>query len=222
MSLDKKIKGKIMALLVVVAIFFAFNTISSHLQFSRVEAKANELETENAQLSANLSTVSADCNELQTNYTNLEQSHTELQGDYAELQGNYQTLSTDYDNLESSYSTLYDTYVDLSESILGYQAIKDPLTQQKGVNMFNGHRETYYNLPMGKVCSIATDRGIEGNYWEREDGAKMFGQYVIVATNWSLHPYGSIVETSLGEGIVLDTGTFINTYPEDYDLAVTW
>ena len=88
--------------------------------------------------------------------------------------------------------------------------------------MFNGYRETYYNLPMGKVCSIATDRGIEGNYWEREDGAKMFGQYVIVATNWSLHPYGSIVETSLGEGIVLDTGTFINTYPEDYDLAVTW
>ena len=75
---------------------------------------------------------------------------------------------------------------------------------------------------MSRVVSNAQNSGIDGEYWVRDDGAKMYGDYVIVAANQELYPYGSTVETSLGTGIVLDTGTFVNTYPDGYDLATDW
>lgn len=96
------------------------------------------------------------------------------------------------------------------------------LTKRGGVNFFDGHKETYYNLPMKKVVSNAQNRGIEGNYWERDDGAKMLGDYIMVAADQSIHPYGSLVETSLGTGVVVDTGTFIKTNPQQIDIATTW
>lgn len=100
------------------------------------------------------------------------------------------------------------------------------LTPRAGVNWFNDgltiHKETYYNLNMKKVVTNAASHGIPGIYWEREDGAKMYNKYVIVAANQSRHPYGSLVLTSLGPGIVLDTGEFAKTNPEQYDLAVNW
>lgn len=100
------------------------------------------------------------------------------------------------------------------------------LTPQAGVNWFNDgltiHKETYYNLSMKKVVANAASNGIPGFYWERGDGMKMYGVYIIVAANHNNHPYGSIVMTSRGPGIVLDTGTFAKNNPEQYDLAVTW
>lgn len=100
------------------------------------------------------------------------------------------------------------------------------LTPRGGVYWFNDglttHKETYYNLNMKKVCSIAQARGIPGFYWEREDGMKMYGSFIIVAANQTKHPYGSVVYTSRGLGIVLDTGGFAKSNPEQYDLATTW
>lgn len=99
------------------------------------------------------------------------------------------------------------------------------LTKSKGTVQFDGHKETYYNLNMSKVVSNAQKK-IEGakewEYWEREDGAKMLGDYIMVAADQKIHPYGSLVETSLGTGIVVDTGTFIQTNPQQIDIAVTW
>lgn len=100
------------------------------------------------------------------------------------------------------------------------------LTPQAGVNWFNDgltiHKETYYNLNMDKVILTAKQKGIVANYWIREDGMKMYGDYIIVAANQKHHPYGSIVMTSRGAGIVLDTGSFAKKNPEQYDLAVNW
>lgn len=90
----------------------------------------------------------------------------------------------------------------------------DVLTPTKGTVWFNGHKETYYNLDMSGVIANAHAMGLQGDYWIRGDGVKMFGGYVIVAAQLAK---GTIVETSLGTGIVLDycpAGT--------YDLAVTW
>lgn len=75
---------------------------------------------------------------------------------------------------------------------------------------------------MKRVVATAQQRGIPGFYWERFDGMKMYGSYIIVAANQSRHPYGSIVSTSRGLGIVLDTGGFAKRNPEQYDLATTW
>ena len=100
------------------------------------------------------------------------------------------------------------------------------LTPQAGVNWFNDgltiHKESYYNLNMKRVVATAQSRGLVGAYWEREDGMKMFNNFIIVAANQQVHPYGSIVLTSRGPGIVLDTGSFAASNPEQYDLAVTW
>lgn len=96
------------------------------------------------------------------------------------------------------------------------------LSASSGVNYFGNQKETFYNLPMDGVVNIAKSRGIEGEYTIREDGCKMMGDYIIIAANQTVHPYGSLVETSLGTGIVLDTGGFATFNPTQVDIAVTW
>lgn len=96
------------------------------------------------------------------------------------------------------------------------------LTAQQGV--FNGPsgKETYYNLDMSGVVANAKAAGAEGDYWVRDDGCKMLGKYIMVAANQNVHPYKSIVKTSLGDGIVVDTGGFAQDNPNQLDIAVTW
>lgn len=97
------------------------------------------------------------------------------------------------------------------------------LTKFKGVNVFKGHRETYYNLPMNNVIRRMRDFGYSlKDYWIREDGAKMLGDYIMVAANFNKYPRGTKVLTSLGEGIVVDTGGFAQVYPNGFDLATNW
>lgn len=96
------------------------------------------------------------------------------------------------------------------------------LTPAGGVNYYGEQRETYYNLPMEGVIQQARNFGIEGEYWVRDDGVKMYGDYVICATNRDVHPMGSLVETSLGTGISLDTGGFAAADPYAVDIATSW
>ena len=100
------------------------------------------------------------------------------------------------------------------------------LTPSKGVNYNStGYKETYYNLPMGGVVDIMRGLGFdEGEYpyWVREDGVKMLGTYVMVAANLDKHPRGSLIHTSLGLGIVCDTGSFAIDNPSQIDIAVDW
>ena len=83
-------------------------------------------------------------------------------------------------------------------------------------------KETYYNLNMSGVVNIMRGMGNTDQYWVREDGAKMLGDYVIVAANLDTHPRGSLVETSMGTGIVCDTGGFAAQDPNQIDIATTW
>lgn len=96
------------------------------------------------------------------------------------------------------------------------------LTASSGVNYYGDQKETYYNLNMNQVVANAQAVGIQGEYWVREDGVKMYGDYVIVAANLDVHPRGSTVETSLGTGIVLDTGGFAAENPTQVDIATDW
>ena len=96
------------------------------------------------------------------------------------------------------------------------------LTKKGGINTFEGHQESWYNLKMTKVIQRAQANGVTGVYWENSDGLKMYGSYIIVAANYDIYPYGSLVNTSRGIGIVLDTGEFIKKNPAMIDLAVAW
>lgn len=83
-------------------------------------------------------------------------------------------------------------------------------------------KETYYNLNMSGVVSIMRSLGNTDEYWVRDDGVKMLGDYVMVAANLDVHPRGSLVETSLGMGIVCDTGSFASGNSTQLDIAVSW
>lgn len=97
-----------------------------------------------------------------------------------------------------------------------YQASNGVLTAWGGVNSYNGYTEKYYNLNMNGVVNNAQAAGIQGDYWVRDDGVKMYGDYVIVASQH--HNKGDIIDTSLGTGIVLD---YCET-PGVVDIATTW
>ena len=96
------------------------------------------------------------------------------------------------------------------------------LTASKGVNYYNGNKETYYNLDMSGCVSIMRNMGNTDEYWVREDGCKMLGNYIMCAANLDIHPRGSLVETSLGTAIVVDTGGFADSNPNQIDIAVNW
>ena len=99
------------------------------------------------------------------------------------------------------------------------------ITPRGGVYKGPSGKETYYNLPMGGVVKIMRNIGFtveDWPYWEREDGCKMFGDYIMVAADLSIRPRGSLIETSMGTGIVCDTGEFIYDNPTQIDIAVNW
>ena len=99
----------------------------------------------------------------------------------------------------------------------------DHLTKSGGVYYGPSGKETYYNLNMNGVVSNAQNMGSEGEYWVREDGCKMYGDYVICAADLNVYPRGSLVESSLGTCIVLDTGGFAtNGSGVALDIAVDW
>ena len=86
-------------------------------------------------------------------------------------------------------------------------------------------KETYYNLPMQGIIEMMYNLGYpeeEYPYWIREDGVKMFGDYIIVAANLELRPRGTIIECSLGTAIVCDTGGFAKKNKTQLDIAVNW
>ena len=96
------------------------------------------------------------------------------------------------------------------------------LTPTRGTINGPSGKETYYNLDMSGVIAIMRRMGNTDPYWVREDGCKMLGPYIMVAAHLGLRPRGSLVETSLGMGLVCDTGLFALTNPYQIDIAVNW
>lgn len=131
---------------------------------------------------------------------------------------------------DTSVSCIYDPSGYVTDAVQAYDEWweeehrwKGPvLSKGRGVNYGPSGKETYYNLNMSGVVNIMRGMGNTDEYWVREDGCKMLGDYIMVAANLHLHPRGSIVETSLGEGIVCDTGGFAENNPTQIDIAVTW
>lgn len=94
------------------------------------------------------------------------------------------------------------------------------LTATLGRVTYQNHVETWYDLSMDKVIERTDEAlGLSNLYWIRDDGVKMYAQWVIVAAHPSKIRY-SIVDTSLGEGIILDTHTCED--PELIDIATDW
>lgn len=99
------------------------------------------------------------------------------------------------------------------------------LTAAKGVHYGPSGKETYYNLNMGGCVSIMRGLGYsESEYpvWTDSRNVKYFGDYVMIAADLNTRPKGTLVETSLGTGIVVDTGGFAASNPTQIDIACNW
>ena len=143
--------------------------------------------------------------------------------DYEEVQA----LVNEMMPAENDYVADADDYVD-AEPYHGQASgwVPDPdgsvLTARGGVNYYFDQKETWYDLNMSGVIKIARAHGIGGEYWVREDGCKMLGDYIMLATDNNVYPVGTLVPTSLGMGISLDTGTFALTNHYQVDVATSW
>ena len=124
------------------------------------------------------------------------------------------------ENPEDDIEELYEVENSLNDSSSQLEHTNTGvLTPSKGINYFNGRKETYYNLDMSGCVSIMRSLGNSDEYWIRSDGCKMLGDYIMCAANLSIYPRGSLVETSLGTAIVVDTGYLESN---QIDIAVSW
>lgn len=101
----------------------------------------------------------------------------------------------------------------------------DKLTKSRGTIQGPSGKETYYSLNMSGVVSIMRRKGFseaEYPYNVRADGVKCLGPYVMVAAHLGNRPRGSKIQTSLGTGIVCDTGGFAASNPNQIDIATSW
>lgn len=99
------------------------------------------------------------------------------------------------------------------------------LTAVKGVNYGPSGKETWYNEDMSWEVSYMRYLGFSAKkypYWVRKDGCRMLGDYIMCAAGLGIRPKGTIVESSLGRCIVVDTGGFASWNPYQLDIAVTW
>lgn len=157
---------------------------------------------------------------------NEDDSSSEVDSSKKDDQDNHKSPKDDQDNKKSK-SPKDDGFTQKDmDRINSNIPSGNKLTRRLGV--FNnrwGHKETYYNLNMSGVVEIMRDKGFSSKkypYWVRADGVKMLGPYIMIAANLNRVSRGKIVQTSLGTAIVADTGSFVRTNPDQYDIAVSW
>ena len=132
-------------------------------------------------------------------------------------------------NEDGSYRFVHCTVEEDIENSEEYKAVQGAfaydgpvLSRSRGAISGPSGKETYYNLNMSGCINIMSRRGFNEPYWVRSDGVKMYGYYVMCAAGLSIRPKGSIVESSNGLAIVVDTGGFASRNPSQLDIAVTW
>lgn len=141
--------------------------------------------------------------------------------DYAYMHKDY--ISDEKTEIEKKTTATTNTTINNTTSTSYNTNSTGHLTRQSGVFYGPSGKETYYNLNMSGVISIMRSMGNNDEYWIREDGCKMLGNYIMVAADLSVHPRGSLVPTSLGMGIVCDTGGFVsNGSGVALDIATAW
>jgi len=99
------------------------------------------------------------------------------------------------------------------------------ISRSAGSIMGPSGKETYYNLDMSVCVKVMRRMGFseeEYPYAVRSDGVKTLGGYVMVAANLGIRPKGTLIETSVGTGIVVDTGGFAKRNRTQLDIAVNW
>lgn len=99
------------------------------------------------------------------------------------------------------------------------------LTASGGVFYGPSGKEKWYSLDMSLVVLTMRDIGFPEDsypYHVREDGVKMFGPFVMAAADTYVRPKGTILDTSLGDAIVVDHCVEAEKVSGLIDIATTW
>lgn len=188
-----------------------------------LNAKREELNTKAAAASADLVTLEAKIQELKTQQQQARTVAASTAGNSTKPSG-----SNGGNTADPSAGTPDDTQgntpddtqteppADPSEETSGggyiYPSGDGVLTPEKGVNYYNGYRETYYSqrvLPGNGLNIPGRHVGPDGTIRDENN-------YLCLAS--SDHPKGTILQTSLGAGIVYDTGCASGTI----DIYTDW
>jgi len=219
MKIDKFTKMLLLIIAVLVCLL-ALSDIISDDRYRKIEKKLDNIASETDATAERLEKLEEDFKNYRTGTKEIIDSLCEqLKIHKEDMQNEIERIDDDVEQVKISKANKRKAY---TASRTVYPSNTDGLTKQAGVNYYGEQKETYYNLNMSRVVSNAQGNGLDGEYWVREDGAKMFGEYVIVAANQEVHPYGSTIETSMGTGIVLDTGGFASGNPTQVDIATDW
>lgn len=203
----------------------ALSVLVMNLQVRKMNEKMDDMASQTDAIVEKVDTMDSDFKSYrQGNKDIIDVLNKQINDFINDMQDEINRIDEDIDAVEvAKKEAKKTTYVASSApTTTSYVQNSDGLTKSAGVNYYGEQKETYYNLNMSRVVSNAQNSGLEGDYWVRDDGAKMFGDYVIVAANQDVHPYGTTVETSLGTGIVLDTGGFAAGNPTQVDIATDW
>lgn len=95
------------------------------------------------------------------------------------------------------------------------------LTSELGRVQGPQNEESWYNLPMHNVVNNMRNLGyneIDYPYYIREDGVKMLGDFIMVAADLDKYSRGTVVQTSLGQGLICDKCE----HGQEFDIAVDW
>lgn len=188
------IVGMIATLISMCVLGYLYWTTQDALQESK--AINTMLSSEIEDLNLNLGTQKSTSNNL---YDSLKATETERD-----------ELKTQIDNLKSEIETLKNNSYTSTTSTNTSEVSSDALTASKGVNYFNGNRETYYSSNV--LRHYRTDEwtpDVNGVYRDSDN-------YVVVASSDLAH--GSTIATSHGLGKVYDSGCASGTV----DIYTNW
>lgn len=223
--------NKIDKAVIVILVFTMVNVAAVALY---ADISMSNLEQQIAQLYARQSDDSARITELETLPERID--HLELMSTYHQDRIDYlsDTISLNKSETTTRFDDLIHEVNSFEEAVNGLTVaeVKLPttwhgavLSKNNGVVQGPSGRETYYNMDMSYCVRRMRSKGYSESdypYWVRDDGCKMLGQFVMVAANFRIRPIGTILETSRGWGIVVDTGGFVRSYPRGLDIATNW
>lgn len=119
---------------------------------------------------------------------------------------------------EQTVDTTKSTIIEITDGLEGSKKLSIENPKVKGPTGI----ETYFNEDMSSIVK-AMKNGFVGDYWEREDGVKMFGEYVLCKCRYNSNEYhpnlpiGTIIPTTVGNAIVCSNDT-----QDDICVAVIW
>ncbi|PLC68608.1 hypothetical protein B7L70_02360 [Vulcanisaeta sp. EB80] len=188
-----------LVVLVVVAVVFAILWFMAYTNYTSLETKYANLQSQYNTLESNYTTLKTNYNNLQSQYQALQTQYNSLQSQYSSLQTNYTTLQGQYQALEANYNNLITAFAS-AESY-------------SGVYYLNPGNVTMFEIvvPKGYNATVSIDVSSSDSLVVAVAPLDVFNEYEEgLITSWALAP-GVTYYTgyTISKLITLSPGSYI-------------